>query len=310
MPELPEVENVARGLQHLVRQKLCSLDLFDPKVWFESELPVSKFQNLKLLEVTRRGKYLIFRFEKGITLLEHLRMTGKMLEEESAVIPMIVREQLGQSSGKGVQIRARFQFEKDCVLFFDTRRFGTLTAITDEEKFFAKKKIAPDPIATPERAHDVFLKNFSRAKVSAKAALLNQSVIAGVGNIYADEALHAVGIDPRTPAYKVKDPEKIWKAVLKILRKSVKAGGSTINDYVGADGKRGTFALQLMVYGRTGEPCRACGEVIERVQLAGRSTHFCPECQPKRPLSSPGKTSLSKARLKSGKGHSPRAESR
>jgi formamidopyrimidine-DNA glycosylase len=295
MPELPEVETVARGLSPLSGRRLRSLAIHDARVWFESEGDPELLDGLILLEVSRRGKYLLLRFEKNLTIVQHLRMTGKMLEANSALIPIAVLEARGQK-GKGLQIRCELTFDDgSAVWFFDTRRFGTLTLVKDEELFFANKKIAPDPIYEPSRAYKPI-----------KAALLDQQLVAGVGNIYADEALFAARIHPKKKAKAVKDPAPLWKEILRILHESILQGGSTIRDYVSAEGKEGTFAQAHHVYDRKGEPCTNCETPIKRIVLAGRSTHFCEKCQPlkasaKKVARPKGGNALPRAARKKGK---------
>lgn len=279
MPELPEVETVARGLSPLSGRRLRTLEIHDARVWFESEGEPELLHGLKLREVSRRGKYLLLRFERNLTIVQHLRMTGKMLEADSRVVPAAVSEALGRK-GKGLQIRCAFTFENgQAIWFYDTRRFGTLTLVKDEEKFFTLKKIAPDPIHQPAFAYDWFRDRLARANKPIKAALLDQQVVAGVGNIYADEALFAARIHPKLRASRLRDPRPLWDEILRILHESIRQGGSTIRDYVSAEGKEGTFAEAHHVYGREGEPCTNCGSPIKRITLAGRSTHYCAECQ-------------------------------
>lgn len=279
MPELPEVENVARGLRYLEGKKLESLGVFDARVWFESELDPEDFAGRKLLQVTRRGKYLVLRFSGGVALLQHLRMTGKMLELESPALPDHIRAQMGTSGPKAPQIRCIFTFGKTQVVFYDPRRFGTISAVKDEAEFFSAKGIAPDPFGQEAEAKLHFLERIALSNRPAKSALLDQSLIAGVGNIYADEALHAIGVDPRALAGKIRSPERLWNAIREILQASMEEGGSSIVNYLGADGQPGKFGEQLRVYGRSGEPCGSCGKKILRIVMAGRSTHYCPTCQ-------------------------------
>jgi len=282
MPELPEVENVARGLKHLEGSLLKRLEIFDRKVWFESLLDPLDFQGKKLLEVSRRGKYLLLRFAGGLSLIQHLRMTGKMLEESSPALPALIRAEIGTNSPRSFQVRSRFNFSGKQIVFFDTRRFGTLTAVADEEAFFEKKGIAPDPFGDEDLAREHFLTRIAQIHRPAKAALLDQSLIAGVGNIYADEALFQIGVDPRTAASRIRDPLRLWHVIRAILLSSMEAGGSSIVNYVGADGEPGSFGEQLKVYGREGEACEVCAKKISRIVLAGRSTHFCSRCQKRR----------------------------
>lgn len=283
MPELPEVETVARGLRHLAGKKLHSLEVFDLKVWFESEGGPESLSGLELREVSRRGKYILLRFERNFTLVQHLRMTGKMLEAGSSAVPAHISAEAGKKKGKGLQIRCRFRFQGYELWFYDTRRFGTLTLVADEEGFFLRKKIAPDPFHEPERARAWFLERIAKTGKPVKATLLDQGVVAGVGNIYADEALFEVGVHPLTPAKKLREPGLLWEATVKMLARSIELGGSTIRDYVSATGEAGSFANEHLVYGRAGEPCKACGVKISRIVLGGRATHFCPACQPRKP---------------------------
>ena len=280
MPELPEVENVARGLCPLQGMKLRKLEVIDHRVWFESETGPEAFTGKKLREVARRGKYLILRFAPDLALVQHLRMTGKMLDANSTSLPLALRED--PEGPKRLQLRCLFHFDRRPMVFFDTRRFGTLTAVTDEERFFQEKGVAPDPISQEPEARAHFLERLRLSRRPIKQALLDQSLVAGVGNIYADEALHQIGVHPETPAVRVKEPERLWAAVQEILLRSIQSGGSSIIDYVNAEGERGTFSSQLLVYGRDGEACVSCGSDILRIVLGGRSTHFCLRCQPKR----------------------------
>jgi formamidopyrimidine-DNA glycosylase len=282
MPELPEVENVARGLKHLEGRVLKKFEIFDQRVWFESELEPETLNGRKLIGISRRGKYLLFRFSGGISLLQHLRMTGKMLELESSAIPDHIRGQIGTRGPKALQIRCRFDFGGKTVVFYDTRRFGTLTAVASEQEYFSHKGIAPDPFEQEPEARAHFLARVREIGRPIKAALLDQSLVAGVGNIYADEALFLTGTDPRTAASKVRDPAALWRAILGILGESMEAGGSSIVNYVGADGEPGRFGAQLKVYGRGGEECVVCAKPVKRIQLGGRSTHFCGYCQKRR----------------------------
>lgn len=280
MPELPEVENVARGLRPLVGKKLKNLEIVDARVWFEGDLEPDAFLGKRLSEVSRRGKYLILRYGRGLSMLVHLRMTGKVLDAKSSLIPISLLED--PNGPKRFQVRTRLDFESRPMVFFDPRRFGTITAVSDEELFFERKGIAPDPIHDEARAKEAFLGRIKKITRAIKPSLLDQTVIAGVGNIYADEVLFQVGIHPELPAFRVKQPELIWNSVREILLRSIESGGSSIIDYVNAEGERGTFSSQLLVYGRDGELCSKCGNEIKRITLGGRSTHFCAKCQPRR----------------------------
>ncbi len=279
MPELPEVETVVRGLAYLAGRKLRSLEIFDSRVWFESPLKPKSLEGLQLLEVARRGKYILLRFQNNITLIQHLRMTGKMLDSKSKNIPDPVRNAIGKE-GKGLQIRSRFSFTDCDLLFYDPRRFGTLTLVSDENRYFLEKKIAPDPFHRPEEAFLCFQDGVRKSKRPIKTALLDQSIIAGVGNIYADEALFLRKIHPQISASRIRELKKLWQAIIALLERSITSGGSSIRNYVNASGEAGTYAQKHLVYGKTGEPCSRCGALISRIVLGGRATHFCLSCQP------------------------------
>lgn len=281
MPELPEVETVARGLAWAQGHTLDRLEIFDSKVWFESEIPAKNFAGKKIREVSRRGKYIIFRFENESAIVQHLRMTGKMLEANSAAIPENIKHVAEKKSGKGLQIRAALEIAGKKIYFYDTRRFGTLTSVKKEEAFFAAKKLAPDPFHDAVRARELFLHKLRNTTKNAKAALLDQSLVAGVGNIYADESLFLEKISPKRLAKKIKDPEALWQKILWIMERSLNYGGTSIVNYVNANGAPGEFAALLNVYGREDEPCKICQTKIKKIDWAGRSTHFCPKCQAK-----------------------------
>lgn len=275
MPELPEVESVARGLQYLQGQTLTDLKINDKKVWFESELPPEILRGATLKQVERRGKYLLYRFS-NCDVLQHLRMTGKMLSLTSEHIPQVVRTQ----KGKQKQIRCEFIFKDHTVAFYDSRRFGTLTAVSDGDNFLAKKRVAPDPIHQRSLALEHFLATATSTTRPIKAALLDQSIFAGAGNIYVDEVLHIEKIHPKTPVAKVKDKNKLFTSLVKILETAIEYRGTTIINYRNADGEKGGFVNFLKVYGRTGELCSSCRkERIQSIRLAGRTTHFCKSCQ-------------------------------
>lgn len=275
MPELPEVETVVRGLKPLEGQILQSLHLQDPKVWFESDLTPKAFKGKCLEAVRRRGKYIILDFGPRHKIMQHLRMTGKMLPANSPLIP----DHLRKSKQGKLQIRAEFGFSHSNISFYDTRRFGTLSAVEDEDAYFQKKKLAPDPLLNSDLAFEVFCARILAKRPKAKAALLDQSVVAGVGNIYADEILFQERINPAKafPVHKLN--ESFWHCLRTIFLNSIENGGTTIQNYTNAEGKKGENAAYLKVYGREKQSCYSCGTAIRRKVLVGRSTFFCPICQ-------------------------------
>ncbi|MCO5141942.1 MAG: bifunctional DNA-formamidopyrimidine glycosylase/DNA-(apurinic or apyrimidinic site) lyase [Oligoflexia bacterium] len=277
MPELPEVESVRLGLEKYRNQRLSKILIRDKSVLFEGQFSENKLNGKKLSSLKRRGKYLIFVFDHKYHLVAHLRMTGKFLPLTSTVIPKAVKD---ETSKKSLQCRAIFTFKED-VAFYDTRRFGTLTTVEDLELFFSKKKIAPDPIENQIQAQQHFFDKIQDRKQSIKAVLLDQSVVAGVGNIYADEALFLAKIHPKTMTKKIRNPEHLWEKIIDVFNLALRYGGSSIINYRDADGRSGTFQEKLNVYGRNGLACNICKRKIQMIYLAGRSTHFCKSCQGK-----------------------------
>jgi formamidopyrimidine-DNA glycosylase len=280
MPELPEVETVARGMKSLEGRVLTYLQILDAKVWFESEFIPAEFHGECLREVSRRGKYILYRFAPQKILVQHLRMTGKMLDRNSLAIPTVVKNQIGTDGEKARQARAIFSFSNKEVVFFDPRRFGTLSAIRSEANFFGQKNIAPDPLHQPDEAREKFLQSLNSER-PLKATLLDQSAVAGVGNIYADEALFALGIHPLMPTRKLRRKEDLWEKIIQLFQRAIQSGGTSVYNYVNSDGESGTFANLLQVYGKTGESCLRCGGKIRAQTIAGRTSHFCGRCQKK-----------------------------
>ena len=273
MPELPEVETIARGLDKRVRG-----DVID-SVWLGSHpeplksLPqeiVSALAQSRIARVRRVGKHIVFDLEPVDSpngnakkqWIVHLGMTGRMLvaspEEEAAKHTHAVA-----SLASGRELR-----------FIDPRRFGRLSVVSESD--FAGPGTEPLTVSAEE-----FAKLFRRRKTPIKAALLNQKLLHGVGNIYADESLFRAGIRPRRQAGRLTAEElaRLHAAIKEVLKQAIKLGGSSVSDYVDAEGREGFFQLQHRVYMRTGQPCLVCRTPIKRIVLGGRGTHYCPKCQ-------------------------------
>lgn len=279
MPELPEVETVVRGLKRLEGAKIRGLDIFDSKVWFESEWPAEEFPGRAITRVSRRGKYIVLECDQG-ALIVHLRMTGKVLRADSERIPPPIREAMGVNK----QIRFRLYLDRETIVFYDTRRFGTLTAVNSLASFWEKKQQAPDSLEDEAAAKPHFFASLKATKRPVKALLLDQTAIAGVGNIYADEALYKSRLHPLKPAARIKGAaaEALFRHIQSVFRASIARGGTTVNDYADHEGNAGTFAASLAVYGREDKNCKRCKKSkIKRIVVVGRSTHFCPNCQAK-----------------------------
>ena len=266
MPELPEVETIARGLD-----KSVAGDVIE-SVWIGSKpqpLKSSAKEIARVLEgarinrVKRVGKHIVVDLAPSGEWIVHLGMTGQMLpatpESDLAKHTHLVAK---LSSGRELR-------------FVDPRRFGRLSVHKPENSFAAQGE---EPLEVSE---EEFIKLFKGRKTPIKSALLNQKLLSGVGNIYADESLFRAGIRPRRRASAVTRAQlrTLYKAMRVVLEEAIKAGGSSVSDYVDADGEEGFFQLQHRVYMRTGEPCFTCKTPIKRVVIAGRSSHYCPHCQ-------------------------------
>jgi len=290
MPELPEVETIRRDLGVLIGQKIKALKIFSTKT---ASHPAAFFKKAlvshKLISIGRRGKLLVFSFENGFFLLVHLKMTGQLIFQ-SPKIKIVGGHSLSSGSyEKSVggelpnkHTRAVFLFTGGGQLFFnDLRKFGYLK-LTDQkglEKILSSN-YGPEPL-TKEFTASHLQKMFKSRRTNIKAVLLNQKLIAGLGNIYVDEALFAAKIRPFREANKLKPGEvtKLTKEINKLIKKAIAYRGTTFNNYVDSRGQKGNFSQFLKVYGRRQENCLVCGHEIVRIKLAGRGTHYCPNCQ-------------------------------
>jgi formamidopyrimidine-DNA glycosylase len=278
MPELPEVETIARGVDARVRGDRIL------QVWFGSHRepfknsPARQAKGLEdrvVLGVARIGKHIVVDLgtatpsPKGLPpaaqWVVHLGMTGRLLvTTPDAPVAPHTHARLTLASGRELR-------------FVDPRRFGRL-----EWRDLIRQKPFTAPGADPLFVDSsTFASLFRGRRLSIKAALLNQSLLSGVGNIYADESLYRAGIRPRRQAGRLTriELERLREALLEVLKHAIRLGGSSVSDYVDAEGVRGFFQLEHRVYQRAGEPCLTCGIAIRRIVLAGRSTHYCPHCQ-------------------------------
>jgi len=276
MPELPEVETVANGVHARIHGQTIR------SVWTSNKPQTFKSSPDEIIEVLtgsridrvyRVGKTIVADLtrskehgKKTAQFLIHLGMTGRLLvSTPDTPIPPHTHAILTLSSGKELR-------------FVDARRFGRLSIVeasTAEEKYIGP---GAEPLTI---ALEDFIALFRGRKTPIKAALLNQSLLHGVGNIYADESLFHAGIRPTRHAGRLTRAEltRLHAALIKVLTEAIKLGGSSVSDYVDADGVAGFFQLHHHVYSRTGEPCRVCGKPIKRVIVGGRSTHYCTTCQ-------------------------------
>ncbi len=271
MPELPEVETVRRHLEPiLLGARIERAEIVDPRLTrpFDPRQVMLELDGERFTELDRRGKYLLFRFDGGRTLVVHLRMTGSF--SHGSVLPEDPYRRATLWLDRGPMIGYR-----------DVRRFGTwLLLEPGEEPGYLAARLGPEPLSasfTTARLEAIL----EQRRAPVKAVLLDQRRLAGVGNIYADEALWRAGVRPRRPAGEL-DPEEVarlHRAVRHVLRKGIERQGSSLRDYVTPDGERGAMQDEFQVYGRGGEPCPRCGTPIERSVVGGRGTWSCPRCQ-------------------------------
>lgn len=262
MPELPEVETVARSIAPLVGRRIVSAEFRSLRVLRggDPDRMAADLAGRRIAGVKRYGKFLVMPLEGGGYVLIHLGMTGRLL--------------LGGPIGK--HTHAILTLDDGVLLFEDSRQFGSFQLSDDFPARVAR--LGPEPL---EISLVDFTTSLKRHKTRIKALLLNQRFLRGVGNIYADEALFRAGIHPMTIAHRIRGEraKKLYEALREVLSEAIEAGGSSISDYVDAQGRKGFFQFSHRVYQRTGEPCVSCGTAIRRLVITQRSSHFCPRCQ-------------------------------
>ena len=271
MPELPEVETVVRDLRPLlVGRTIAGVEVGERKLrrpWNAAWGPTLVGRTFTLAR--RRGKWIILELDDDRRLVVHLGMTGQFTVADAASErPDHLHLTFGLIGGD-VELRYR-----------DIRRFGSVELFSDEATVVAYlgAKLGPEPFDIPAEPFAASLQGSTR---NLKALLLDQGIVAGVGNIYADEALFLAKLHPTTRGCDLtaKQVTTLRKAIPVVILKAVEGRGSTIRDYVGGSGLRGEYQNELAAYGRTGEPCLRCGVSIAMLRVAGRSSHFCPKCQ-------------------------------
>jgi formamidopyrimidine-DNA glycosylase len=277
MPELPEVETVRRGLERqlpgesvLAVEVLRSDSIAYPEVGQFCELLVGhRFQKLM-----RRGKYLLIELDRNAGLAVHLRMSGRLLLVDKKV-----------KAGPHLRVRIKISGGRE-LRFEDMRVFGRLWYVPSGSQFekivSGLAELGVEPLEALSASDlKVALANRSQA---IKSSLLDQTVIAGIGNIYADESLFEAGINPLRSARDLSLDElvRLAEKIKIVLERAIALGGSSIRDYTDSSGVNGSYQHESLVYGRAGQPCRVCATAIERIRLVGRSTHFCKQCQPAR----------------------------
>ncbi len=275
MPELPEVETIRRDLLPLVRGRTITDVWVSPNAPRLVQLkPPEEFcrglTGRRIEDISRRGKYLIFNLDRDLSWAVHLRMTGRLLYCESCP--------------DSPYLRARFHLDDPdgragaWLCFIDLRKFGTMWLVDDES--LVTSRLGPEPLSegfTAAHLRDLL----ARRSAPVKTVLLDQAAIAGIGNIYADEALFNARISPKRAANTLsrRAVDRLHAGIRQTLLDALGDRGSSFRDYLDASGREGGHQLKVKVFRRTGEPCYECGSPIRRIKLGGRSTHFCSRCQ-------------------------------
>jgi formamidopyrimidine-DNA glycosylase len=275
VPELPEVETIRRDLERRIVGRRITAMRIPPDTG--KPVPVIKGTDEATFRegvvgalidaVERRGKYLAIRLDTNAFIVVHLRMTGALLHRASDAGPdRFLRAVLVLDDGTELR-------------FTDVRKFGGLWLVDDVSEAVATG-LGPEPLSEGFTVA-VLTDALKGRKTPVKSALLDQSRIAGIGNIYADEACFAAGIDPRRLAATIKKPQvvRLHAGIRDVLLFGVESRGASFRDYQDVEGESGSMQMHVKVFRRTGKPCYSCGTAIQRVKLGGRSTHYCPKCQ-------------------------------
>jgi formamidopyrimidine-DNA glycosylase len=284
VPELPEVETIVADLRpHLTGRTIVSCELLFPTIVRhpEPEVFIDNVAGRQIVEVRRRGKYILIELEHELLLIVHLGMTGQLrlvdadapLEKHTHAIFTLDADSTAPPPGSAGKQQLRYR---------DPRRFGRLLLGTEESLLSSKKlpRLGPEPI-DPAFAAEELYRRLRKRRTSLKAVLLDQGAIAGVGNIYADESLHRARLRPDRLAGSLsrKSAQRLHESLRALLLMAIKNRGSSVDTYRDAWGEIGRQQEKLLVYGRAGEPCFTCGRPLALIRIAGRSTVFCRTCQ-------------------------------
>lgn len=291
MPELPEVETIRYDLQSvIIRKKIVKVVIYKDKIvrndskWFSGFLKGKEFKS-----IDRIGKLLIFVINQNNYLLIHLRMTGQLIYQakdkilaggHSLTAKGSVKDKIGGDL-PNKYTHVAITFGNNSQLFFnDLRQFGYLQIVDDGELEKVKKRFGIEPLRDNFSEAELRLRIKSK-KTNIKNVLLNQQIIAGIGNIYADEILFAAGVSPmrRANSLSTKEIGRIFGEANRVIAKAIQNRGTTFSNYVDASGNKGSHVKFLKVYGRKGQKCYRCGTEISKIKLAGRGTHYCKVCQ-------------------------------
>jgi len=285
MPELPEVQTVVNHLaKKIVGKVFCNARVLVKKMvssGFQSQI-----KNKKIISVSRRGKMLVLALSENLFLLGHLKMTGQLIfvDKQGRVAggghPIESADFNLAQPNKFTRIILSFT-DGSRLLFHDLRKFGWMKIVDQNQYSTIDRQFGIDPLSqafTLKIFHDIL---FKRPKPKIKQLLMMQELIAGIGNIYADESLFGGKILPTRPAASLRESEikKLHQSIIRNLKVAIRYGGTSVNTFISPSGRRGRFAEKLRVYGRAGDPCFVCHHTLKRIKLAGRGTVYCPYCQ-------------------------------
>lgn len=293
MPELPEVETIRRGLDQRVRGRVITKTHLGEHRGFQFSFPrfISTVNGQTIEGFSRRGKYLVFELDRSYCVF-HLGMTGQLTVRNPGLEDVPFQRNpvtgLQRSRQHPVDKHTYLQFQLDSgesILFRDIRKFGKVRLLPRDkvalERFFGHLGLEP---FTSAYELGTFVKRMRGRKTKIKTLLLDQSFVAGLGNIYADEVLFESGIYPerRVEGLRVYEMKALFETIPRVLKEGIRFGGTSFRDFVNSEGALGEHQQKLNVYGRGGEPCRRCASVLKKIVVSQRGTHFCPFCQPRR----------------------------
>jgi formamidopyrimidine-DNA glycosylase len=283
MPELPEVETIRLGLKSkIVGKKIKRVEVHFPKLFIGEPKDV---EGKKILKIWRKAKVLGWDLEKGKSLLFHLKMTGQLIyvEGDSRLIgghpTSDMRDQMPNKTSHNI-----FYFSDGSILYFnDQRKFGWVRVMDTNSLSELKllKSLGPEPLEKGFTWQSLKQNLLRHKSMNIKTAILDQSVVSGIGNIYSSEACFEAKLDPRTKVSELSDAQfkRLHQGIIKALKAGIKYGGSSMTHFVNEEGRKGYFLDHAFVYWRDGAACKVCGTEIKKVQLNGRGTYFCPRCQ-------------------------------
>lgn len=287
MPELPEVETVRRQLlPYLQQQTISGVEVFHAKTVAHDDTIEDRLVGQTIKDIDRIGKLLLVSFHAtdDLYLLIHLKMTGQLLYQpahDSIVAGGHTLQAHDHTELPGRHTRSAFSFTDSSVLYFNDMRLFGYTKLTDAAGAAAARAgFGPEPI-DPTFDLNWFVEKLRRKRTPVKAALLDQSFVSGLGNIYVDEALFRAGIRPTRRASRVTKAEAgaLGAAAGAVMQEAIAVGGTTFQHFVDTGGQAGNFTDYLQVFGKPGMPCAVCGTTIKKIRVAGRGTHYCPQCQ-------------------------------